>query len=174
MATGHIPWSALGSPEEAIKVLKKALTNPRKFIEALVVAGRLDEHGKPIVLDKKQVETLNSLRDGHWPVLQKARGTGGTTVVAWAVIWWLYVHPTAKIIANAPKIEQLEINLWPEIKKWLVGSHIENDFEWTKSKIFLKSRQAPFVRVPATSINCRSKHDCVFSRSWLRDVQRVQ
>ena len=153
MAQGgsHVPWSALGPPEKAKKLLREALTDPVGFTETLIIAGRSDEHGNPIVLDAKQRDALNSLRDGRWPVLQKARGTGGTTVVSWALIWWLYVHPTAKIIANAPKIEQLEINLWPETKKWIVGSFIEDDFEWTKSKIFLKGREQENFAVMQTA-----------------------
>ena len=146
-----MPWSALGDPKRAKNVLMQALADPVQFVETLVIAGRKDEHGEVITIDEKQLESLVLLKDGKWPVLQKARGTGGTTVVAWGLIWWLYVHPTAKIIANAPKIEQLEINLWVETKKWISGSLIEEDFEWTKSKIFMKGREQENFAVMQTA-----------------------
>lgn len=97
-------WEALGSNAE--KALAHYLLAPVDFVEDLLLAGRVDEHGKQIGLDDKQKETLNALAVGDWPVLQKARGTGGTAVISWACLWWLYVHPTAKIVTTAPKVEQ--------------------------------------------------------------------
>lgn len=128
-------------PDKAEEMLSFYLKHPVEFVEEMILCGREDEHGNPIHLDDKQKEALIALADGKWPVMQKARGTGGTMIVACGAIWWLYVHPTAKIIANAPKLEQLEHHLWPEIKRWLTGSLIESDFEWTKSKIFLRGRE---------------------------------
>ena len=132
-------WNALGTHAE--EALSYYLTHPIEFVEAQIIAGRPDEHGKVITLDEKQREAINLLAEGKWPVMQKARGVGGTAIIAFGILWWLYVHPTAKVICTAPVELQLVIHLWPEIKRWLSESLIESDFVWEKSKIFLKGRE---------------------------------
>ena len=137
-----MPYSALGSQDDAKQAILQGLDDPVGFINFLIINGREDEHGKPITIDPQQIEVLECLKNGKWPVLQKARGTGGTAITAMAILWWLWVHDSAKIICNAPKMEQMEkLGLWPELKRWIVGSAIEQDFEWTKSKVFLRGME---------------------------------
>ena len=132
-------WESLG--ENAEEAIEYYLSNPVSFVEDLILHERLDEHGKRMALDGKQKEVLTLLAAGKWPVLQKARGTGGTMAMAVAILWWIYCHPTAKVICTAPKEDQLVINLWPEINGWLKNSKIEKDIVWSKTKIFLRGRE---------------------------------
>lgn len=51
-----------------------------------------------------------SVRSGH--------GVGKTTLEAWLALWFPGTRPDAKVGITAPAGPQIEVNLWPEIRKW--------------------------------------------------------
>ncbi len=52
-------------------------------------------------------------------------GLGKTALASWAVLWFAFTHPEAKIPTTASAWVQLRKYLWPEIHKWAVkaGQH---------------------------------------------------
>ena len=72
-------------------------------------------------------------RSGH--------GVGKTGGLAMLVLTWLYLFPEAKVPCTAPKKEQLTDNLWPEMSALLDMSLVKDDFEWQKTKVFIKGEE---------------------------------
>ena len=125
-------------------------THPVDFVMEQVIAGRTHDNGTPFLPDKEQKKALGLLAQGKWPVIRAGRGVGKTAWLAWIIIWWIYCHTSAKIIVTSVKAAQLEVNLWPEIKRWLTGCPLEGDFEWQKSKVYLKGREQESFAVMQT------------------------
>ena len=115
--------------------------SPVEFVEDQILNGRKNADSSPVVVDAPQQEILRNLAKGLWPVVPAGRGVGKTACIAWICLWWIYVHPTAKIIVNSVKKEQLADNLWPEIRRWLYGSCLERDYCWEKTKVYVKGRE---------------------------------
>ena len=132
------------------KAYEYYLTDAVAFVEDMIIGERTDEHGQIIKLNEKQVEFLQAIAQGKWPVVKSGRGTGKTAALAWVILWWLYVHETAKIICTSIKVEQLSVNLWPELRRWIHGSPIEPDIEWTKTKCFIAGREQENFAVAQT------------------------
>jgi len=55
-------------------------------------------------------ETRISVRSGH--------GVGKTALEAWLALWFPLTRGDAKVGITAPAGPQIEVNLWPEIRKW--------------------------------------------------------
>lgn len=67
--------------------------------------------------DQKKI--LNALaKPGAKISARSGHGTGKTTVLAWAVLWFLCFHDDCKIPCTAPSASTLFDGLWPEINKW--------------------------------------------------------
>jgi hypothetical protein len=56
-------------------------------------------------------ETRISVRSGH--------GVGKTALEAWLALWFPLTRDDAKVGITAPAGPQIEVNLWPELRKWL-------------------------------------------------------
>ena len=102
--------------------------NPVIFIQEQVF--RTEDTGVDLEDEQKEMlEAARDIRDGKLSNSAGERifgisehsghGVGKTTGFALLIIWWLWVHPTAKIPVTAVKKEQLADNLWPELKKWI-------------------------------------------------------
>jgi hypothetical protein len=125
-------------PVEAIEYY---IDRPVEFIEDQLGA-------KP---DKYQRQALATIVDGDWPVLFAGHGVGKTALLSWIVIWWISTRPTCKIPVTSTKKEQLGDNLWPEIEKWRMTSHVAPDLVWQKTSVFLKGREATNFAVARTA-----------------------
>lgn len=124
--------------------------NPVAFVEDQIINGRTNIDGSVVVVDSAQREILDNYAKGLWPIVPAGRGVGKTCAIAWVVLWWIYCHPTAKCIVNSVKKEQLADNLWPEIKRWLLGATIVNDVQWEKTKVYVKGREEQNFAVART------------------------
>lgn len=129
--------STLKLNDEALEYYR---THPVEFVVDQIINGRTNIDGSNTIVHETQRRILEAAAAGQWPVVPAGRGVGKTCVIAWLVLWWIYVHPTAKVIVNSVKKEQLADNLWPEIKRWLFGSEIESDVQWEKTSVYLKNR----------------------------------
>ncbi len=89
-----------------------------------------------------------SIRSGH--------GTGKSTFMAWAVLWFMSCYWPCKIPCTAPTGHQLSDILWAEIAKWLgvmrdrVPS-LADEFEWRSETIELKATPRESFAVARTS-----------------------
>lgn len=79
-----------------------------------------------------------SIRSGH--------GTGKSTFLAWAILWFMATRFPVKVPCTAPTAHQLSDVLWAEVAKWLRimrerVPQLADEFEWTSEQI--KMRAAP-------------------------------
>ena len=65
---------------------------------------------------EKQEEALRALAVCRRVCFVSCHGAGKTKTAAWAVLWFLYCHPGAKVITTAPTWHQVEHQLWREIR----------------------------------------------------------
>ena len=66
-------------------------------------------HQAELLRDVCQYDRI-AVRSGH--------GSGKTTTLGWAILWWLATRSPAKIACTANKASQLEDVLWSEIRLW--------------------------------------------------------
>lgn len=89
-----------------------------------------------------------SIRSGH--------GTGKSTFMAWAILWFLSCYFPSKIPCTAPTGHQLDDILWAELAKWLSVMkdrlpQLACEFEWKSETIELKSAPRESFAVARTS-----------------------
>lgn len=73
-------------------------------------------------------------------------------MTAWAILWFLFTHPYAKVPCTAPTIRQLNDILWSEVAKWLKRSPLlESLFEWQKTKVIFKASPAEWFATARTA-----------------------
>jgi len=66
-----------------------------------------------------QHEVLQWLGNGEKRIsVRSGHGVGKTTLEAWLALWFPLTRGDAKVGITAPAGPQLEVNLWPEIRKW--------------------------------------------------------
>jgi phage terminase large subunit len=86
-----------------------------------------------------------SIRSGH--------GTGKDAFLSWVYIWLLTCFPYPKGLATGPTSHQLDIVLWPEIRKWLRGSRAElhRYLEVQADKVFNKDYKSEWFIAKRTA-----------------------
>lgn len=68
---------------------------------------------------EQQIEAGRALVERRRVSIRSGHGTGKSTFMAWALLWFLVSHYPCKIPATAPTGHQLEDILWAEVAKWL-------------------------------------------------------
>ena len=69
--------------------------------------------------------------------LQACKGPGKSTVLAWAMWWFMVTRPHPKIVACSITAESLTDNLWAELAKWQKTSRLLSAaFVWTQDRIY--------------------------------------
>jgi phage terminase large subunit len=82
--------------------------NPIAFVREMIGAEPTDQ----------QIEALTNLANGTHVSIKSGHGTGKTTFLAWAILWWNYTRPNARIPCTAPTEAQLKNVLWAELSIW--------------------------------------------------------
>ena len=101
---------------------------------------------------KEQVDLLNAvIRDAKWTSWVSGHGPGKSTALSLLGLTFIYLFWPTKVVATAPKREQLYDILWPEAKRILDHSMLNTDFEWQKTKISLKGHESDSVMLARTS-----------------------
>lgn len=97
---------ALTETQKAVLRWRKG--GPALFAQEVLGASPTEQQwqGSKALAERRRV----SIRSGH--------GTGKSTFMAWAVLWFLACYFPAKVPATAPTSHQLEDVLWAEIAKW--------------------------------------------------------
>lgn len=84
--------------------------NPVRFVKDML-------GGNP---DEWQADLLNAVANGERRIsVRSGHGVGKSTVVAWAVIWYILTRLPVKIVVTAPNAAQLFDALFAEIKVWI-------------------------------------------------------
>ena len=106
---------------------------PIEFIEDLIF--RYYPISPRPTLNRHQKEMFKAVVQHDWISVRSGRGRGKTTGVALLVPWFLATRPMARVVATAPKIDQLHDVLWPAINKFLQFSPLKEMLVWSKEKV---------------------------------------
>jgi hypothetical protein len=91
--------------------------------------------------DPWQEEVLEAFPKSPRLAMKACKGPGKTAVEAWLAWNFLASRIDPKIAATSITSDNLADNLWAEMAKWQQRSaYLREHFEWTKSRIFCKSR----------------------------------
>lgn len=102
--------------------------------------------------DAKQAAILQSVADNTMTSVRSGHGVGKSAVEAWTVIWFMATRPFPKIPCTAPTQHQLFDILWAEVSKWLrCNPALENEFVWTREKIYLRGYPEEWFAVARTA-----------------------
>jgi len=102
--------------------------------------------------DPEQAKILQSVADNSMTSVRSGHGVGKSAVEAWTAIWFMATRPFPKIPCTAPTQHQLFDILWAEISKWLRNSpSLEQEFVWTREKIYLKGYPEEWFAVARTA-----------------------
>jgi hypothetical protein len=88
--------------------LKPYTNNPIGFVRDIIGAEPTEQ----------QIEALTALANGTHVSIKSGHGTGKTTFLAWAILWWNYTRYNARIPCTAPTEAQLKNVLWAELSIW--------------------------------------------------------
>jgi len=102
--------------------------------------------------DAEQAAVLQSVADNSMTSVRSGHGVGKSAVEAWTAIWFMATRPFPKIPCTAPTQHQLFDILWAEISKWLRHNPaLEQEFVWTREKIYLKGYPEEWFAVARTA-----------------------
>lgn len=85
--------------------------------------------------DRQQRVFLYAISEADAVAAKSGHGTGKTTSLAWAVIWFLTCFVLSRVVATAPTQRQLLDILWPEIHKWLDRSPLNGLLTWHATRV---------------------------------------
>ncbi len=92
--------------------------------------------------DDWQAELLRAIARGDRRIAARSgHGVGKSTVVAWAMLWYLLTRYPVKIVVTAPTAGQLFDALFAEVKRWLraLPPAVADLFDVTSEKIELRA-----------------------------------
>jgi len=122
---------------QSAAIIRRWREDPRVFVRECLGA----------VPDEWQDETLWALvsaknADGV-PLdrfaLKASKGPGKSTLLAWAIWWFLVCFPHPKVVCTSITGDNLEDGLWSELAKWQKRSpFLRSAFEWTATRITAK------------------------------------
>ncbi len=101
---------------------------------------------------KEQVNVMNDVAKYSLVSVKSGHGVGKSALESWIIWWYISTRPYPKIMCTAPTKHQLHDILWAEASKWKRNSKaLDNDFEWTSEKIYLKGSQEEWFAIARTS-----------------------
>lgn len=106
--------------------------NPVEFLRDMVLSDR------GVELTELQVEIITSV----WNDLiytKKSNELGKTMSLALVAIAFIVLYPDAKVIMGGISEATVKCTIMPEVRKWVVGSKLEDLFELTPTVAHLKS-----------------------------------
>ena len=102
--------------------------------------------------DDWQIEFFHNVEQSRRVSVKSGQGVGKTAATAIVIVWFLLVHPNARVVATAPTGHQLNDVLWAEVAKWLQKSDLLNEIlKWTKTKIYVKEAEERWFAVARAS-----------------------
>jgi hypothetical protein len=125
-------------------------THPVEFIEDMILEPHEERKGERQYLSGQQKMVLNDLAWHGKLSVVSGRGIGKSALLALAGIWFVTVFDQAQVVLTAPSSKTLRSGLFKEYKLWLVGSYVQDLFEITAEKIYLKDEaMLPQESVPS-------------------------
>ena len=100
---------------------------------------------------KEQKVVMQDVAESQMVSVKSGHGVGKSALESWIIWWYISTRPYPKILCTAPK-HQLHDILWAEVSKWKRNNKsLDNDFEWTSEKIYLKGSQEEWFAIARTS-----------------------
>ncbi len=101
---------------------------------------------------KDQASVMNDVAKYSLVSVKSGHGVGKSALESWIIWWYISTRPYPKIMCTAPAKHQLHDILWAEASKWKRNNKaLNNDFEWTSEKIYLKGAQEEWFAIARTS-----------------------
>lgn len=114
---------------KAISNIKKWLADPVSFV--------VDNF--KVQPDDWQIDVLIAFNKNQRIGMLASKGVGKTTILSWLCWYFLATRLHPKIAATSISADNLSDGLWAEMSKWQQKSDfLKSQFEWTKTRIFLK------------------------------------
>lgn len=108
--------------------------------------------------DSWQDEMLHALVESGYRrfALKACKGPGKSTLLAWAMWWFIVCHPFAKVVCCSITGDNLQTGLWAELGKWRLNSRLlQAAFEFTGELVYERNnRDTWFIvarSIPPTS-----------------------
>ena len=116
--------------------------DPLAFVtEALGQDGRDGNHEAWLW----QRQALTALRNELRIAIRSGHGVGKTAFLSWTILWFGLFRNSAKIGITAPVSDQLEINLWGELRRWRQALSERSAIgEWLAGNVDIKSDKVVF------------------------------
>lgn len=131
-----------GSSSALIDGLVHYIRNPVDYVRDIIGA----------VPTEQQAQILTALAGNRAVAAKSGHGVGKTAVMSWAILWFLPLHPFARVPVTAPTGHQLDDTLWPEVRYWLDRSApLRQIIEWTKTRVAVKGHEETWFSVPRSS-----------------------
>lgn len=94
---------------------------------------------------RKQCSNRISIVSGH--------GIGKSTLLAWVILWFLFVHPECQVACTAPSADQMYDVLWKELKKWIdqMPDGVKELYQWESSHVRMVDSPATWFARAKTS-----------------------
>lgn len=103
---------------------------------------------------KDQQKVMNDVAKHSMVSVKSGHGVGKSALESWIIWWYISTRPYPKILCTAPTKHQLHDILWAEVSKWKRNNKSLNDnFEWTSEKIYLKGASEEWFAIARTSNN---------------------
>ena len=103
---------------------------------------------------KDQQKVMNDVVKYSMVSVKSGHGVGKSALESWIIWWYISTRPYPKILCTAPTKHQLHDILWAEVSKWKRNNKSLNDnFEWTIEKIYLKGASEEWFAIARTSNN---------------------
>lgn len=126
---------------ETQEAIRHYLQEPDSFVREVLGASPTPQ----------QSEALRALPDHRAIAIRSGHGIGKSALEAWAILWFIALHPYARIPATAPTGHQLDDILWPEVYYWLQRSKLKETLTWTKTRLAVKGYEETWFAVPRSA-----------------------
>lgn len=120
----------------------------RYYLDSPTAFARDILHAEPT---EQQIEVLEAVKGNTAIAARSGHGIGKTALEAWVILWFLTLHPFAKVPCTAPTGHQLDDILWPEINYWLQRSELKNQLVWTKTRLAVRGHEESWFAVPRSA-----------------------
>ena len=102
--------------------------------------------------DANQVPVMMDIAQYNRVSVRSGQGVGKTALEANILLWYLTMHPDARIVATAPTRQQLHDVLWAEVEKWRANSPLLSTIlRWTKTYVYVNGREKRWFAVARTA-----------------------
>ncbi len=99
----------------------------------------------------QQEMVLEAMAGNRAIVIKSGHGIGKSALMAWTILWFIALHPNARIPCTAPTGHQLDDILWPEVYYWLNRSALKKQFVWTKTRLAKTGHEETWFAVPRSA-----------------------